>query len=121
MDLTLQEFCEASSVYCLHRRNSVNREECDSLIAAAKMIQREGISSLSSVFKAVFPGKTYRSEAAKQRLLKIPLACIRVGNPSSGLSELLLMESIRGANYEKIQELWNANIKSTTQSTARMS
>lgn len=27
------------------------------------------------------------------------------------------MESIRGANYEKIRHLWNANIKSTKEST----
>ena len=109
MDISLEQFCEASEVKCLHGRSSQHCSECASLVAAAEILQRERVCPLSHVFRAVFPELTYTSDRAKQKLLKIPLACIRVGNPASGMSELLLMERIGGADYVKIHGLWNAN------------
>ena len=109
MDLSLEQFCEASKVNCLHGRSLQPCSECASLVTAARILQRERICPLSYVFRAVYPGLAYSSAKAKQKLLKIPLACIRVGSPASGTSELLLMERIVGTDYLKIHQLCNAN------------
>ena len=85
-------------------------------MAAAEILQRERVCPLSYVFRTVFPVLEYSSGRAKQKLLKIPLACIRVGNPASGTSELLLMEHTVGADYVKIHQLWNANTECASHS-----
>lgn len=109
MDGSLEDFCTAARIRCLHRRNSDSWSECGSLIAASRIIQRERVCPLAYVFKASLPGLTYTSSSAKSRLLKIPLVCIRVGRPTSGKSELLLMEKNRRYWLCKIHGLWNAN------------
>ena len=83
------------------------------------MIQKERVCSLSAVFKAAFPGVIYKSESTKRHLLRMPLACIRMGEPSAGNSELFVMESVVGADCEKIHHLWNANLKSRVYSINR--
>lgn len=94
----MDQFCEAANVCCLHCINAKRCSECSSLIPAAQLVQMEGVCLLSSVFRTAFPRASYTSEKAKQRLVKIPLACIRVGHPTSGTSELILMEQVKGAD-----------------------
>ena len=89
LDMTLAEFCHACKAYCLERHNQNTCQECAHMIIAAGIVQRETICLLSSLFRQAFPNVTYRSHEAKKRLLKIPLACIRVGKPSDGTSQLV--------------------------------
>ena len=64
---------------------------------------------MSEVFRESFPNSTYRSSVAKKRLLRLPVAAIRVGDPSCGQSQVLLMEALsdRSAEiYQKIIEFY---------------
>ena len=57
---------------------------------------------MSAAFKSCFPDVTYSSAIAKRKLLQLPLAAITIGTPSSGRSEVYLMEAIRGLDYRKL-------------------
>ena len=46
------------------------------------------------IYREVFPTAKYNNQAAKQRLLQIPVAAIRCGNPESGISRTFLMERL---------------------------
>ena len=48
----------------------------------------------------------YSADSAKNHLLAMPVAFIRIGEPSDGTSHLLVMESVKGANYTKIREIY---------------
>ena len=54
----------------------------------------------------------YSADSAKNRLLMMPVACIRIGKPSDGTSHLLVMESVKGANYTKIRKIYCNCLKS---------
>jgi hypothetical protein len=94
-NLSLEEYCLACGQYSLlnHKRNC---GPCKGLVKAGEIILANGISELPLVFRTAFPGITYSSQHAKQRLLRMPLVAIRVGLPSSGRSEIKLMEYLPG-------------------------
>lgn len=79
--------------------------KCNDLVKAAHVILENGICSLSSVFRNVFPGINYSTQHARSRLLQLPVAAIRIGEPSSGSSEIQVMEVIPGLDYRKFQKL----------------
>ena len=92
-NLTLKEYIQAHTLYSsLHHKN--NCKNCESMIKAAQIIQQNGLCSLSMVFKAAFPQSSYVVKQAHCRLLQMPLAAIRVGEPSSGFSEIHITEYI---------------------------
>lgn len=72
---------------------------------AAKIVQEEAVSSLSTLFREAFPSVkfTCTCNSARMHLLRMPLAYIRVGEPLSGLSQLLAMESVPEINYRKVK------------------
>ena len=55
----------------------------------------------------------YHSSHAKQRLLQMLVAVIHVGAPTSGCSELLVMELIQGVDYQKFAYFLNARCSTT--------
>ena len=117
LDLTLEEFCKACKAHCLERHDQTKCKKCTHMIAAAEVVERERICTLSSLFKEAFPGVSYTSDSARKCLLQIPLVCIRVGEPSDGTSQLLVFESTKGADYQKIRQILSANIKSSSLSS----
>lgn len=72
------------------------------MIAAAEKVLLEGVCSLSSVYRSAFPNLVYQPTQAKRRLLQMPLAAVRLGEPSTGYAEVQLMEFIPGVDYIKI-------------------
>ena len=54
------------------------------------MMLNDGLVTLSDLFRSSFPGITYNTGIAKKRLLQLPLAAIRLGEPStcSGTSKI---------------------------------
>ena len=74
------------------------------MVKAANLIIHFGFYPLSCVFRSCFPGVTYSSATAKCKLLKMPLAAITLGSPSSGTSEVYLMEAVQGVDYLKLIE-----------------
>ncbi len=79
------------------------------MLAAAKMVIDNGIVSLSSVFRTVFPVVTYSATTAKQRLLQMPVIAIRFGKPSSGKSQLFVMEYIHDVNYINLAQFFESS------------
>ena len=68
------------------------------LIQVANTVIEHGYAKLSEVFRLVFPNISYWSNTAKKKLLKI----LRVGNPSSGVSETYLIVGIISLTISKI-------------------
>lgn len=120
MRLTLTEFILACKANCLESHSRTGCKECESMITAAEIVQREHIFPLASVYKEAFPTVTYQSESAKKRLLKMPLACIRVGKVSDGTAQLLVMELVTGLDYRKIQQMC-AKVKSVSSAAHALS
>ena len=110
LDMTLSEFSRVCKSYCevTHK----NCQECALLSQAAQMVIIEGICSLSALFKECFPHVKYQATHAKNQVLKIPLACIRVGNPSDGTSQLLVTAFVNGFDYLKLREILNMKFTS---------
>lgn len=113
-DLSLAEYCEVRTQYCLLRHDQQKCFECRSLVRAGQMILSDGICSLAQVFKTAFPCIDYHSSHAKQRLLQMPVAVFRVGAPTSGRSELLVMELVQGVDYQKLALFLNARCSPTS-------
>lgn len=67
--------------------------DCPPLLHAAEMILQSHICSLPDVFKSSFPGVTYAAENAKRRLLQMPITTLRLGQPSTGKTKIVVMES----------------------------
>lgn len=87
------------------------------MIKAARLIQAEGICSLSIVFHAAFPDTSYNTAFAKQRLLRMLIVAIRIGLPSSGISDVKLMEFIPGVYYIKVHKFLSAHQSQQTSSS----
>ena len=102
-DLSLEEFIEACIENCsIYHRN--NCAKCSRLVNAAHVILQCGICSLSYVFRTVFPDINYTPKQARCRLLQLPLAAIRIGEPSSGCSDIKVMELLPDLDYRKFKK-----------------
>ena len=81
---------------------------CPPLLKVADIILKEGACPLRQAFELTSPGVTYDTEKARRKLLVMPLASIRMGDPFSGAASTLLMEFIPGVNYQNIANILNA-------------
>ena len=72
------------------------------MLQVANTVSVEGYCLLPQAFNIVSPTVKYRAEQARRMLLQIPLASIRIGEPSSGKSFSVLVEKIHGADFAKI-------------------
>ena len=106
-NLTLQEYCSVRELHCSLTHK--NCSECSCMLTAAKMVIDGGIVELSSAFRAAFPDVKYSAYQAKQRLLQMPLVAVRLGEPTSGQSQLFLMEHVPSVNYPKLVEFLGAS------------
>ena len=92
---------------CWLAKNTVNFishslcTDCTGLINTAKLVTDHGFYSLHSAFKSL-PGVSYSSATAKRKLLPMPLAAVTLGEPTSGKSEVYLMEAVNGLDYQKL-------------------
>lgn len=91
-DLSLKEYTDVKKYIC-EQEHGQPCPDCPPFLHAAEMILQGHICSLSHVFKSSFPGVTYTAENAKRRLLQMPLATLRLGQPSTGKSEIVVMEN----------------------------
>ena len=81
---------------------------CTSFLSIAKSVLENGFVLLNKAFRSAFPNVTYHTENAKRRVLKMPLAALRVGCPESGFSEVYLFEYSKGVNYQQFLCLLNS-------------
>ena len=71
------------------------------MLSIAKTVIKDGYCKLSVAFKQAFPKLIYKTDIARERVLQMPLTCIRVGNVEKGTTFWLLVEYIEGVSYEK--------------------
>ena len=81
--LSSEEYCLACKEYCSVRR-VVTLYDCSCMSAAAEKILEEGL---------YYPHLTYQPTQAKRILLQMPMAAVRLGEPSSGRAEVSLWNS----------------------------
>ena len=107
-NVSLESYIDAQPLFCSlqHKQPCIN---CASLLMVARMILKDGFVPLHTAFKKAFPDITYRSESAKQRLLRIPLVALRVGMPNSGQSIVYLCEYTPNVNYRHFVTLLSAS------------
>ena len=112
MELTLSEYNLALPTYC-NTKHSTNCKGCTGLQAIVSAVLKEGYIRLSDAFRMAFPGIIYHSHSAKSRILQLPLAALRLGNPDSGNSEVYLIEHSPGNNYHHILDLMTSLLSKT--------
>ena len=78
--LSSEEYCLACKEYCSVRCVDT-LYDCSCMSAAAEKILEEGI---------YYPHLTYQPTQAKRILLQMPMAAVRLGEPSSGRAEVSL-------------------------------
>ena len=98
--LSLLEYIDARSVYC-GSKHTQPCTECTAMFSIANTVVNDGYAKLSSSFKSAFPSLTYKADIARQKVLQMPLVCIRFGTPKDGTSAWFLFEYIEGVNYNK--------------------
>ena len=81
--------------------------ECPGMLKIAEVILTEGYVTLSCAFKSAFPHITYHTLSAKRKLLRMPIAALRVGNAASGTSCVYLFEFSKNILYEQFLHLLN--------------
>ena len=99
-NLTLKEYIYARSVKC-RTCHSSSCVLCDSLLKVAKLVESLGYLKLSEAYRLSFPTRSYKTEAASQCFLQMPLACVRVGIPIEGRSAWYLFPFVEGVDYDK--------------------
>ena len=96
--LSLKEYVSVRTMDC-HSRHTQPCFQCAALTSVANRVEQEGHIRLSTAFKMAFPSQAYKADIARQRMLQMPLACIRVGKPESGTAAWFLVEYVEGVNY----------------------
>ena len=69
------------------------------------MVINIGILPLSTLFRASFLGIAYNAPNARSHLLQMPLVALRMGSPSSGHSQVQVMEYLPGIDYVKLEQV----------------
>ena len=122
LSMSLKDYISTAEEYC-RVKHARSCKRCVPLITAAKAIADRGICPLSHIYREVFPTAKYNNQAAKQRLLQIPVAAIRCGNPESGISRTFLMERLVfdcDHLYQTIIEFYLDGIKKSVSSGPQM-
>ena len=110
-NISLCDYVLYLPTYCsrMHRQTCTS---CESLLSIARSLLENGFVVLAQAFRSAFPNVTYHTSIAKRRVLKMPLAAVRVGLPRSGVSEVYLFECV---NYHHFQRLLNTfHLEKTT-------
>ena len=114
-DLSLSEYCQACIKYC-EVYHHISCTKCKAMVQAANIIIENGICSLASLHRAVFPDLVYKSCNAKEKLLRMPLVAIQCTSSNAGNAVLLIMEYTSGVDYTKVALLLQRAIHQGTQS-----
>ena len=109
-ELTLSEYIAARKTVCTCT-HLTGCKACDSFINVAKLILKNGFVVRSEAFRNAFSSIKYSAEAARRKLLQMPLVSIVVGNSATGKSLSYLLEGCVGTNYQAVQHLLNSYIK----------
>jgi hypothetical protein len=121
LNMSIKEYIFTAEEYC-RVKHAMPCKKCLPLITAARAIADRGICPLSHIYREVFSSVKYNNQAAKQRLLQIPVAAIRCGNPESGVSRIYLMERLSDCDhlYQTIIDFYLDGMKKSPSSSPHM-
>ena len=112
--LSLIEYIYTRSVYC-QEKHVQPCSKCSTMLNIAKSVATNGYCQLATGYRSAFPLQAYKPDIARQRLLQMPLACIRLGDLRKGTSCWYLVEYVQGVDYVKFACFANA-LQTTRQS-----
>lgn len=75
--------------------------QCTSMLSIANTFRTSGYAKLSVAFKCAFPTLSYKTDIARERVLQMPLACVRLGSPEKGTAFWFLVEYIEAVYFDK--------------------
>lgn len=104
---SLKEYRDVRPLYC-KERHSQPCKECTGMINVADTIIAEGAISLKSAFLISSKHKQnckYKAFQARRKLLRMPLACIGIGNQLDGTHMYYLVEKQDSVDYSVFQSL----------------
>ena len=97
----------ARTLYCkMHHKQSCR--SCDGMLHIAQAMSSNGVQKLSVAFKTAFPMLTYKQDLARQRLLQMPVVCVRLGVIRNQTQCWYLVEFVQGVDYKKFVHFANA-------------
>ena len=106
-DISLSQFVTVNSAECTASHYQPCAM-CSPFLSIASIILKNGYHSLREGFTVVYPRVPYDTEKAKRKLLVMPLACIRIRQPSGGKAFNLLLELMPAVDYSKIARFLNS-------------
>ena len=109
--LSLKEYITVRKLHCkMHHKQPCM--SCEAMLSIAETLSSSSFMTLSEAFKAAFPRQKYKPDIARQRLLQMPLVCIR-------LDVWFLVEFV-GVDYTQFFHFVTA-LQSTKSSTTTIS
>lgn len=94
--LSLEEYCCVCQYLC-----SISMQRTRTICSCSENdIEREVVYT----FCCCFPHLDYETDSAKRSLVCMPLACIRIGEPSS-VSQTYVMELTSDADYNMVRQI----------------
>lgn len=95
-------------------------ENCSGMHFIAQEVLDSGYAILSQVYRKAFPGKKYKVDIAKRRVLQMPLVALRAGDVKSGTSTMYLIEHAAGVDYVKLQQFIDRVVSTKTSSNVHV-
>ena len=117
--LSLADYALARFRIC----NRTHNQPCShraQLLKVAEIVLNGGFITLSKAFPLVSPNAKYDTVQGKRKLLQLPLASIRIGEPFSGTVFTLLVEHQRILEYEKLSIMINSLLSCSKSSTVKI-
>ena len=83
------------------------------MIKVATIILDQNFCHLHEAFEVVSPKVKYSADRAITKLLQMPLAAVRIGEPQGGVSFTIILERFPGTDYLKMASLLNRMSQTT--------
>ena len=99
-------------------RNKEHKQPCNlctGFIKAADEILEKGFMKLKLAFTISSPDVTYKASEARRKLLRMPLACVSVGDKSKVTFVLFLVEKQSSVDYTVFQTLLTKSLDRSVQ------
>lgn len=101
-NISLEQYVVELREYCSNAHNQPCTD-CTRMIDVATIILERNFCRLREAFKLV----KYTADRAITKLLKMPLAVVRIGKAESGVSFHIVLERFLGTDYLKMAKLLN--------------
>lgn len=119
-DILLKDYIHVCSCYCEVYHTSISKCVCQQMCEAGKLVLKRCIVPLPVLFRTCFEGKCYSANVARQQLLQMPLAAVRVESVQSGQSEYQVMEFRKDFDFSSMQNyLQSSRINQTKESLTK--